>query len=76
MSVRVENESRSRTASWVALWRWIAANTFTPAWLTPAWSRHVSVGYLAAILLQILLQRGILVPGRISVNTDVFDLIV
>src|SRR5205085_11589469 len=54
MSVRAENESRRRPASWAAVWRWIAANTFTPAWLAPAWSRHASVGYLAAILLQIL----------------------
>jgi K+-sensing histidine kinase KdpD len=49
----------------VAIRRWIAANTFTPAWLTPAWSRHASVGYLAAILLQILAALATLVLVRV-----------
>jgi K+-sensing histidine kinase KdpD len=49
----------------VAFWRWIAANTFTPAWLTPAWSRHASVGYLAAILLQVLAALATLIVVRV-----------
>src|SRR5919201_2074728 len=65
MSVRVENDARSREASWAAFWRWIAANTFTPAWLTPAWSRHASVGYLAAILLQALAALATLIVVRV-----------
>src|SRR2546423_7892877 len=65
MSARVENESRRRTASWPAIWRWIAANTFTPTWLTPAWSRHPGVGYLAAILLQVLAALATLVLVRV-----------
>jgi K+-sensing histidine kinase KdpD len=65
MSVRVENESRRRTASWVAIRRWIAANTFAPAWLTPAWSRHASVGYLTASLLQVLTALATLVLVRV-----------
>jgi K+-sensing histidine kinase KdpD len=65
MSVRVGNEVRRRTAPWVAFWRWIATNTFTPAWLTPAWSQHASVAYLAAILLQVLAALATLVLVRV-----------
>src|SRR5205809_8085699 len=65
MSVTVENESSSRTAYWPAIRRWIAANTFTPAWLTPAWSRHPGLGYLAAILLQVLAALATLVLVRV-----------
>jgi K+-sensing histidine kinase KdpD len=49
----------------MAIRRWITANTFTPAWLTPAWSRHASVGYLAAILLQVLAALATLIVVRV-----------
>ena len=37
-----------------ALRHWVNSNTFTPPWLTHPWSRHPGVGYLVAVLLQVL----------------------
>jgi len=38
---------------WVPLGRWVGTNTLTPPWLPARW-RHPLVGYLAAVLLQVV----------------------
>jgi PAS domain S-box-containing protein len=37
--------------SWLALWRWMQANSFSPRWM-PESLRHPAIGYLIALLIQ------------------------
>ncbi len=54
-----------RVPSLGALGHWVGANTLTPPWLPARW-RHPLVGYLAAVLLQVVAVAGVAVLALVS----------
>src|SRR5205085_2779752 len=46
------------TGLWQTIRHWLEDETFTPPWLTGRWT-HPAVGYLAAVLLQVITVTGL-----------------
>src|SRR5437868_11949000 len=63
-SQRKETQRIRLTGLWQAIRRWLTAHTFAPSWLPGRWA-HPAVGYLAAVLLQVIAVMCVVVLVRL-----------
>ena len=63
-SHRKETQRRRLTGLWQAIRRWLTTHTFAPSWLPGRWA-HPAVGYLAAVLLQVIAVMCVVVLVRL-----------
>ena len=57
-SHRKETQRTRLTGLWQAIRRWLTAHTFAPSWIPGRWA-HPAVGYLAAVVVQIIVVTGL-----------------
>jgi len=66
-SHRKETQRRRLTGLWQAIRRWLTTHTFAPSWLPGRWA-HPAVGYLAAVLLQVIAVMCVVVLVRLFLS--------